>query len=110
MYIHNKKRGYVFLLWCRIGVFDTLGTSSSSDTDSETVDEFTDKQQQQDNLGANSHFVIMQSDNGQIGLFRVLSDEQALDVNILPKLIRPVESFESSSEALQWLADYDSRN
>jgi hypothetical protein len=33
-----------------------------------------------------------------------------LDVNILPKLIRPVESFESSSEALQWLADYDSRN
>jgi hypothetical protein len=77
--------------------------SSSSKSDNENENNFSDK-----NLGSDTHFILMQQD-GKIALFSVVSDETALDVNVLPKTIRPIQQFDSSSEALSWISNYDSR-
>jgi hypothetical protein len=50
------------------------------------------------------------SQDGKIALFSVISDEKELDTGILPKTIRPVESFDTPSEALSWISEYDNRS
>ena len=76
-------------------------------TNSETADEFTNHHDK-DRIGsAEDHYIIMESDDGKIGLFRVLSDEAALDVNILPKLVRPTESFDTVADAIQFVNQRD---
>jgi hypothetical protein len=52
----------------------------------------------------------MQQDNGQVGLFQIISNEDNMSVNMLPKTIRPIESFDSTAEALSWINDYDNRS
>jgi hypothetical protein len=86
------------------------GTISNSDSDNElTMQEdknnFSDK-----NLGSESRYIIMQQDNGQVGLFQIISNEDNMSVNILPKTIRSIEPFDSTAEALSWINDYDNRS
>lgn len=87
------------------------GTNSKSNSDSdnelttqEDKNNFSDK-----NLGSESRFIIMQQDNGQVGLFQIISEEPELSSN-LPHTIRPIENFESASQALSWINDYDNRS
>jgi hypothetical protein len=95
------------------GNSDNSGSGSSSDnsekSDNDDKNIFADK-----NLGSDSHFVIMSqddnNDDGPIGLFQVVSDETALDTNILPKTIHPIKSFDTAQEAISWISQYDDRN
>jgi hypothetical protein len=52
---------------------------------------------------------LIQQD-GKIGLFSIVSDEKELDVNILPKTIRPISEYDNVAEALQHIQEIDNRS
>jgi hypothetical protein len=45
-----------------------------------------------------------------ITLFSIVSDETALDTNVLPQTIRPIHQFDTTQDAVSWIQDYDDRN
>jgi hypothetical protein len=49
-------------------------------------------------------------EDGKISLFSIVSDEKELDVNVLPKTIHPIESFDNPADAIEWINQYDNRN
>jgi hypothetical protein len=84
------------------------GTSDNSQTsDNEQKNIFPGSDDK--NLGAESHFVVMSQDK-EIGLYRIVSDETDLDTGILPQTIRLVHTFDTAQDAIQWINDYDNRN
>jgi len=89
------------------------GSSSSSESDNSETSDNDEKNifpgNDDKNLGAESHFVVMSQDKG-VGLYRIVSDETDLDNGILPQTIRLVHTFESAGEAMSWLSDYDNRS
>jgi hypothetical protein len=81
----------------------STSTSSSGGSDSE------DEQiKAHNNLGADSKFILIAQD-GKVDLFTIESNERELDTGLLPKLIHPIESFDTASDALTWLNGYDNR-
>jgi hypothetical protein len=83
----------------------TGSSSSDEQSTSEDKNKFSDK-----NLGAETRFIIVQQDNEKVGLFQIISNEDNMSVNVLPKTIRPIEEFDSTTKALSWINDYDNRN
>jgi hypothetical protein len=94
---------------------DNGGQSSGTNSNSYSDNELTIQEDKNNfsgkNLGSESRFIIMQQDNEKVGLFQIISNEDSMmSVNILPKTIRPVESFDSTAEALSWISEYDNRS
>jgi hypothetical protein len=89
------------------GVSSSSKSDNSETSDNEQKNIFADKMDK--NLGADSRFILMSQD-GKIDLFSIESNERELDVSVLPRLIHPIESFDSTAEALSWINDYDNRS
>jgi hypothetical protein len=96
---------------------DTSGSNSGSSSGKSDNSETSDNEEKNifpgshdKNLGSESRFIIMQQDNEKVGLFQIISNEDNMSVNILPKTIRPILEYDNVAEALQHIQEIDNRS